>query len=258
MVANLTGLNVQRNKAVVGENAFAHESGIHQDGVLKLRETYEIMDPRDIGVPESKLVLGKHSGRHALGQRVQDLGYQVDVGTLDKVYDEFKDLADRKKEVYDEDIEAILDQVLEQGQRRLWELVRFQVTAGTEAISMAAVELRDSSGYQAMQAAYGDGPIDACYTAIQMITGVQVSLEEFATRSVTRGKDAQGEVSVQVRHHDRKVRGRGLSTDVVEAAVFAYLSAINRIKTIDVKTVKATTMNGDETDTQPQPQLAQP
>lgn len=229
MVSNLTGLQVQRNKAIVGENAFAHEAGIHQDGMLKHRDTYEIMDPRDIGVPESKLVLGKHSGRHALSERIIALGYTIDEPVLERVYDQFKELADRKKDVYDEDIEAILDQELERG-RSLWELVKFHVTAGTDETSVAMVKLRDSSGEVRMQAAYGDGPIDACYTAIQLITGVTVSLEDYRTRSITLGKDAQGEVTVRINHHGRQVRGRGLSTDVIEAAVRAYLSAINRIK----------------------------
>jgi 2-isopropylmalate synthase len=241
MVSNLTGLHVQRNKAIVGENAFAHESGIHQDGMLKNRNTYEIMDPREIGVPESKLVLGKHSGRHALGTRISELGFTIDDKQLDKVYERFKQLADRKKDVYDEDIEAILDAMLG-GDVPLWELVKFQVNAGSDETSVALVELRDSSGMQAKHAAYGDGPIDACYSAIQQITGVSVVLEDYETRSVTKGKDAQGEVTVQVNHHGRKVRGRGLSTDVIEAAVKAYLSAINRIKTTEQRRVAATTM----------------
>ncbi len=236
MVSNLTGLQVQRNKAVVGENAFAHESGIHQDGMLKHRGTYEIMDPRDIGVPESKLVLGKHSGRHALADRIVSLGYTVDEATLQNVYEKFKDLADRKKDVYDEDIEAILDQELER-ERALWELSKFQVTAGSDATSVAMVQLRDSSGELRMQAAHGDGPIDACYTAIQLITGVTVALEDYRTRSITLGKDAQGEVTVRLNHRGHKVRGRGLSTDVIEAAVLAYLGAINRIKMRDEESV---------------------
>jgi 2-isopropylmalate synthase len=232
MVASLTGLQVQRNKAIVGENAFAHEAGIHQDGMLKERTTYEIMDPQDIGIPASKLVLGKHSGRHALRQRVIELGYTIDDATVEHVYEQFKDLADKKKDVYDEDIEAILEQQLETN-GQLWELVRFQVTSGTGVIATATVVLQDSSGTQMMDASTGDGPIDACYSAIQRITGVSVTLEEYQTRAITGGKDAQGEVSVQIRHNDRKVRGRGLSTDVIEAAVRAYLSAINRIKTTE-------------------------
>ncbi len=256
MVSNLTGLHVQRNKAIVGENAFAHEAGIHQDGMLKNRNTYEIMDPVTIGVPESKLVLGKHSGRHALGERIADLGYSVDNDTLDKVYETFKALADKKKDVYDEDIEAMLDEQLETG-RRLWELVRFQVTSGTGVIATATVVLRDSSGEERTDASAGDGPIDACYSAIQRITGVSVTLEDYATRAVTGGKEAQGEATVQVRHNDRKVSGRGLSTDVIEAAVKAYLAAINRIKTTEDKLVKATTLNGEEAPT-PGQKAAQP
>ena len=244
MVSTLTGLQVQRNKAVVGENAFAHESGIHQDGMLKHRSTYEIMDPREVGVPESKLVLGKHSGRHALSQRIADMGYTLDEPTLDTVYERFKALADKKKNVYDEDIEAIVEEGLEHG-RSLWELVRFQVVSGTDTIATATVVLRDSSGTVAMDASTGDGPIDAVYSAIQRITGVAVTLEDYTTRAVTGGKDAQGEASIQVRHRDRSVRGRGVSTDVIEAAAKAYLSAINRIRTIEAKSVRATTMNGD-------------
>ena len=260
MVSNLTGLQVQRNKAVVGDNAFAHESGIHQDGMLKHRSTYEIMDPRDIGVPESKLVLGKHSGRHALRERVQTLGYMLDDAALDGVYEKFKALADKKKDVYDEDIEAILDEQLEQT-RKLWELVRFQVTSGTGVIATATVVLRDSAGVERMDAATGDGPIDACYSAIQRITGVSVELDEYATRAITGGKDAQGEVHVRVNHHGRQVRGRGVSTDVIEAAVRAYLSAINRIRTAEERAVGATTMgNGGEDPAthQPPATVAQP
>ncbi len=229
MVSTMTGLYVQRNKAIVGENAFAHEAGIHQDGMLKERTTYEIMDPRDVGIPESKLVLGKHSGRHALGERVKELGYHVDDKMLDKAFSAFKELADKKKEVYDEDIEAILDQQFQTG-RQLWQLVRFQVTSGTNLISTATVVLCDSAGNEQMDAATGDGPIDAVYSTIQRITGVKVTLEDYQTRSITSGKDAQGEVMVQVRHNDHTVRGRGLSTDVIEAAARAYLSAINRLK----------------------------
>ncbi|MEM0914663.1 MAG: 2-isopropylmalate synthase [Planctomycetota bacterium] len=260
MVSNLTGLVVQRNKAVVGENAFAHESGIHQDGVLKHRETYEIMDPRDIGVPESKLVLGKHSGRHALADRIAALGYSIDTDAVAAVYEKFKDLADRKKDVYDEDIEALVDQTLDQT-RNLWEPMGFKVTAGSDETSVAYVRLRDSAGHESKQAAYGDGPIDACYSAIQLATQIPVVLEEFHTRSITGGKDAQGEVTVTISHSGQKVRGRGLSTDVVEAAVLAYVAAINRIKLDDAskKTVPATTLGGDaEPAAEPLEQVSQP
>ncbi|MCC5830697.1 MAG: 2-isopropylmalate synthase [Phycisphaeraceae bacterium] len=239
MVSTFTGLHVQRNKAVVGDNAFAHEAGIHQDGVIKHRQTYEIMDPRDIGVPESKLVLGKHSGRHALRQRLTELGLKIDDDMLERVYERFKQLADQKKDVYDEDIEAIADDLMQQG-RSLWLLERFQVVSGTGVISTATVEMADTTGERRMEAATGDGPIDAIYSAMQKLTGVHVSLEGFETRSVTGGKEAQGEVMVQVRHHDRVVRGRGLSTNVVEAAAKAYLAALNRIKTSEERRVTAT------------------
>lgn len=232
MVSTLTGLHVQRNKAIVGENAFAHESGIHQDGILKERSTYEIMDPLEIGLPENKLVLGKHSGRHAFRERVAYLGYVLDDAGLDKAFTEFKALADKKKDVYDEDIEALLDQQLDQS-RRLWELVRFRVTSGTGEDAMATVVLRDSSGVEKKEAAIGDGPIDAVYSAIQRLTGVTTELLDYKSRAVTVGQEAQGEANIEVKHRDRKVKGRGVSTDVVEAAARAYLSAINRIKTAE-------------------------
>jgi len=232
MVATFTGLQVQRNKAIVGENAFAHEAGIHQDGMLKHRDTYEIMDPRDVGIPESKLVLGKHSGRHAFRERVIDLGFHIDDDVLEKAFHEFKALADKKKDIYDEDIEIILDAQLHI-ERKLWELERFEVASSTGEIATATVVLRDTTDTQRTVSATGDGPIDAIYSAIQEATGVSVTLEDYTTRSVTRGKDAQGEVAVAVRHRDRQVRGRGSSTDVIEAAALAYLAAINRIKTAD-------------------------
>ncbi|MEX0777721.1 MAG: 2-isopropylmalate synthase [Phycisphaeraceae bacterium] len=241
MVSTFTGLHVQRNKAIVGENAFAHEAGIHQDGMLKHRTTYEIMDPREVGIPESKLVLGKHSGRHAFRDRTIELGFSLDDATVEKAFEEFKVLADKKKDVYDEDIEAILEQTL-QSERALWELVRFQVTSGTGVIATATVVLRDSGGQERMDAATGDGPIDAVYSAMQRITGVAIDLLDYQTRAVTVGKDAQGEVTIEVRHNDRKVRGRGLSTDVIEAAARAYVSAINRIKTTEARQVAATSL----------------
>jgi len=238
MVASMTGIHVQRNKAIVGENAFAHEAGIHQDGILKHRQTYEIMDPREVGIPENKLVLGKHSGRHAFRERVIDLGYTLDEPAIDRAFEAFKALADKKKDVFDEDIEAILDQQL-QAERALWELVRFQVTSGTGVIATATVVVRDSTGEERMEADTGDGPIDAIYSAMQKATGVSVSLEDYQTRAITGGKEAQGEVVVQVRHRDRKVKGRGISTDVIEAAAKAYLAALNRIKTSEARRAAA-------------------
>jgi 2-isopropylmalate synthase len=197
--------------------------------VLKERTTYEIMDPRELGIPESKLVLGKHSGRHAFRERVTHLGFDLDEQAIDQAFAQFKALADKKKSVYDEDIEAILDQQMQSG-RSLWELERLTVVSGTGMMSMATVVLRDSAGVQKMDAATGDGPIDAVYSVLQRITGVSLELLDYQTRAVTEGKDAQGEANIQVRHGDRTVRGRGVSTDVIEAAARAYLSAINRIR----------------------------
>ena len=231
MVSSFTGLHVQRNKAIVGENAFAHEAGIHQDGVLKERTTYEIMNPGDIGLPSNKLVLGKHSGRHALRERIEAMGHTIDDATLQQVYEAFKKLADKKKNVYDEDIEALVeDQLDESAGQDTWQLINLQVTSGTGAIPVAAVTLRDASGTEVTDASTGDGPIDAIYSVIQRITGVGVELIDYQIRAVTQGKDAQGEVTVEVRHRDLSIRGRGVSTDVIEASAKAYLSAINRIR----------------------------
>lgn len=234
MVSQLTGLYVQRNKAVVGENAFAHEAGIHQDGVLKERSTYEIMDPRDVGIPENKLVLGKHSGRHALLDRIQHLGYTVDNEILGNIYDAFKKLADKKKNVYDEDIEVLVESALESDVLvETWKLVDYQIVSGTNAISTATVTLTDQSGHIVTDAGIGDGPVDAVYSAIQRITGVTVVLLKYGIRAVTEGKDAQGEVQIEADHNGMRVRGRGVSTDVIEASARAYIAAINRIRSID-------------------------
>ncbi|MEM8739687.1 MAG: 2-isopropylmalate synthase [Planctomycetota bacterium] len=234
MVSGLTGLRVQRNKAVVGENAFAHESGIHQDGMLKNRNTYEIMDPTAIGVPASKLVLGKHSGRAALSDRIRALGYTVDEAALGGVYDAFKTLADKKKDVYDEDIEALLDKTLNR-ERALWSLERYGVSSGSGAAPRAVVVMRDSGGETREAEAGGDGPLDAIFSAIDALTGVEVTLEDYQTRAVTEGGDAQGSATVRLNHHGRTVRGRGVSTDVLEAAAEAYVAAINRIKSAEAR-----------------------
>ncbi|MBI1373440.1 MAG: 2-isopropylmalate synthase [Phycisphaera sp.] len=240
MVSKLTGLDVQRNKAIIGENAFAHEAGIHQDGILKERTTYEIMDPRDVGIPESKLVLGKHSGRHAFRARIEELGYSVDDAAVDRLFTKFKALADRKKNVYDEDIEALLESDLDSASRTdLWSLAYLQVNGGTHPIATATVTITDSSGETRTDASTGDGPIDAIYSAIQRITGVTAELTDYQIRAVTGGKDAMGEVRVELRHHDTRVRGRGVSTDVIEASALAYLAAINRLRSLDYRTAEA-------------------
>jgi 2-isopropylmalate synthase len=231
MVSALTGLLVQRNKAIVGENAFAHESGIHQDGMLKYRETYEIMDPAVVGIPKSSLVLGKHSGRAAFRDRVAQLGYTLPQEQLEAAFFKFKALADKKKEVFDEDIEALVDEQLEVT-HGLWELAGLQVTAGSNTVPTATVTLRDSTGETFTDASVGDGPVDAIYSAIQRLTGVKVSLSDYRIRAVTKGKEAQGEVQIELDHSGRKIRGRGLSTDILEASALAYIAGINRLRSL--------------------------
>ncbi len=234
LVSQFTGLQVQRNKAIVGENAFAHEAGIHQDGMLKHRDTYEIMNPLDVGIPDSKLVLGKHSGRHALNDRIQQLGFTLDPQTLDRVYEAFKTLADKKKDVYDEDIESLIESELESATDiETFKLVNLQVTTGSGTVPTATVTVADASGMHRTQASVGDGPIDAIYSAIRSLTGIHIDLLDYQIRAVSRGKDAQGEVTVEARHRDRRVRGRGLSTDIIESSAMAFIHAINRIKTLD-------------------------
>jgi 2-isopropylmalate synthase len=231
MVSTLTGLTVQRNKAIVGENAFAHESGIHQDGMLKYRETYEIMDPSTVGIPKSSLVLGKHSGRHAFRDRVVQLGYTMTDEQLEPVFAKFKALADKKKEVFDEDIEALVDEQLELS-TRTWELAGLQVTAGSNTIPTATVTLRDREGQTIQDASIGDGPVDAIYSAISRLTGVKASLSGYRIRGVTKGKEAMGEVQLELEENGRKVRGRGVSTDILEASAMAYLGALNRLRSL--------------------------
>jgi 2-isopropylmalate synthase len=228
LVSHVTGIAVQRNKAIVGQNAFAHEAGIHQDGMLKERRTYEIMRPEDVGLSRTELVLGKHSGRHALRQRVRDLGYHLDDEQLQRVFDAFKALADRKKEIYDADVEALAEAELHQGPA-LWTLESFHTTAGTGALPAAAVLLRHRDGRKLQDAACGDGPVDAVFKTIERITGVTVRLRDYQVRSVSVGEDAQGEARVEVEHDDRVVRGLAVSTDIIEASARAFLQAINRL-----------------------------
>jgi 2-isopropylmalate synthase len=212
MVSTLTGLLVQRNKAIVGQNAFAHESGIHQDGMLKYRETYEIMDPAVVGIAKTELVLGKHSGRHAFRDRVRQLGYTLSDEQIEAAFVRFKALADKKKEVFDEDIEALVDEQLELT-HGLWELAGLQVTAGSNTIPTATVTLKDSAGEKQQDASIGDGPVDAIYSAIQRLTGITVKLTDYRIRSVTKGKEAMGEAQVELEHSGKTIRGRGVSTD---------------------------------------------
>lgn len=232
MLSALTGMTVQRNKAIVGRNAFAHEAGIHQDGMLKERSTYEIMRPEDVGVPKTDLVLGKHSGRHALRDRVIGLGYHLADEQVELLFNDFKALADKKKEVYDEDLIVLIEKNMEGGPAP-WQLVSLHTTAGTSVLPTATIAIRRPDGEIVRDAAIGDGPVDAIFKAVERVTGVHANLREFVVRSVTKGKDAQGEVTLEleVESEDQSFRGRAASTDIIEASAEAYVNAVNAIAT---------------------------
>jgi 2-isopropylmalate synthase len=228
LVSHVTGIQVQRNKAIVGQNAFSHEAGIHQDGMLKERSTYEIMRPEDVGLPKTELVLGKHSGRHALRQRVQDLGYHLTEEQLQRVFDSFKVLADRKKVIYDADVEALAEAQMHSGPM-LWTLEAVTCNAGSATIPSAVVALWHQDGTILREAALGDGPIDAVFKAIERITGIEVTLRDYRIRSVSVGEDALGEASVEAEFNGKVVSGRAVSTDIIEASALAFLQVINRV-----------------------------
>ena len=228
LVAHVTGIAVQRNKAIVGQYAFAHEAGIHQDGMLKERSTYEIMRPEDVGLTRTELVLGKHSGRHALRDRVQDLGYHLDEDQLQRVFEKFKELADRKKEIYDADIEALAETEIHRGPT-MWTLENLQAVSG--GVTMATVCLWRQDGQIFKDAAVGDGPVDAVFKTIERITGISVQLRDYHVQSVSVGEDALGEARVEIEHNGRLVRGQAVSTDIIEASAQAFLQAINRLST---------------------------
>ncbi len=226
LVSRTTGFVVQRNKAIVGANAFAHESGIHQDGMLKDRSTYEIMVPEDIGLSGTELVLGKHSGRHALGKHLAALGFTVKDAELDTVYGRFKELCDKKKVVYDDDLMAIMQEQTHQVPEG-YVLDYLHVATGTSTVPTATVRLRKGDEVK-QDAACGDGPVDAALKVIDRISGVDGTLEDFSLQAVTKGEDAVGEVSVRVRYGEQTVQAKGASTDIVEAGANAYLNALNR------------------------------
>jgi 2-isopropylmalate synthase len=228
LVAMLTGYAVPPNKAIVGANAFAHEAGIHQHGVMVERTTYEIMDPRDVGLDGSRIVLGKHSGRHAFVKALSDLGFSLDRERIDKAFGRFKLLADRKIRITDVDLEAIVVDEISSGAAE-HELVSLQVAGGTHLSPTATVRLQ-RAGETIEESAIGDGMIDAACGAIQRAIGVEARLESFNVSSVTGGIDALGDVTIVLATEDgRRATGRGVSTDVVEASARAYLSAANRL-----------------------------
>ena len=228
LVSQVSGFPVQPNKAVIGRNAFRHASGIHQDGVLKERTTYEILNPLDVGVPRSELVLGKLSGRHGLRSRLEELGYVLTNEELDKVHESFKELADKKREVTDRDLIALM------GNERTaiaetYSLEHVQVTCGTGEIPTATVRLSLEDGTLRTDAATGTGPVDAVYQAITRIVGVPNELTEFSINSVTEGIDAIGEVSIRIEQDGKPYIGRGADTDIIVACARAYMNALNRL-----------------------------
>ncbi|MEX2528208.1 MAG: 2-isopropylmalate synthase [Gemmatimonadota bacterium] len=227
LLSRITGMHPQPNKAIVGKNAFAHEAGIHQDGMLKDTTTYEIMSPRMVGVPGSRLVLGKHSGRHALKARYRDLGHELPDDELDRAYRLFKLLADQKKDVLDEDLLTILHHGALQDVPRTFELQELEVTCGGRW-SSARVVLTEGEDLPREARGEGDGPIAAAFDAISQLVDWPVVLEDFQIRANTPGRDAVGEVNLQARIADRTFTGRGASTDVVDASVRAYLHALNK------------------------------
>jgi len=227
LVSRLTGFPVPPNKAIVGSNAFAHSSGVHQDGILKERTTFEIMKPQDVGMQESEIILTSRSGRHALRHRLSELGYELSDDQINKAYERFLRLADKKKQIFNEDLEAIVQDELP-SIPQTFSLDYIQISSGTRFVPTATIGLR--KGDEIIQeAAYGDGPVDAAYKAIDKITGVHVELADYSINAATKGKDAMGEVLVRIRDNGRIIIGRGASTDVIEASAKAYVNAINKM-----------------------------
>ena len=242
LVSNYTGIVVQPNKAIVGANAFAHEAGIHQDGMLKHQTTYEIMRPEDVGVNQTKLVLGKHSGRHALRTRLAELGHSLDEVELDKAFTRFKELADRKKVIVDADLEALIADEFYRP-RDVYLLNDMQVTCGTMGMPTATVRLRGPDGAVHTQASVGTGPVDAVYKAINAIVNVPCELLEFNVHAITEGIDALGEVTVRIQganghtsmdaqsemEYPRVYGGHGADSDIIVASAKAYINAVNKL-----------------------------
>ncbi len=228
MVSTATGILVQPNKSIVGANAFAHSSGIHQDGVLKERTTYEIIDPQDVGIMESKIILTARSGRHALQHRLSELGYAFTDEQISKIYARFLEVADRKKQIYDEDLEIIAADETS-SVHQTWELLHVQVSCGDKLIPTATVSVRDPQGRELVDSCHGTGPVDAVYRAINRIVGMENELIEFSIQSVTEGIDALADVTIRIRRGNDVYTGRGANTDVVVASGKAYVHALNKL-----------------------------
>ncbi len=228
LVSTVTSFPVQYNKAIVGRNAFAHESGIHQDGVLKNAQTYEIMTPESVGVSKNALVMGKHSGRHAFREKLKDLGFNLGENALEDAFKRFKDLADRKKDVYDEDIEALVGDEILTSQDRI-KLVSLSIVAGTKGPQSASITL-DIDGAEHEAEGDGNGPVDAVFNVIKALVPHEATLELYQVHAVTGGTDAQAEVSVRLKSANGEVTGRGADPDTLVASARAYLSALNRLR----------------------------
>jgi 2-isopropylmalate synthase len=228
LVSKITGMVVQPNKAVVGANAFAHESGIHQDGILKEKLTYEIMTPESVGILKSSIVLGKLSGRHAFKERLRELGYRLPETDLERAFIQFKQLADKKREIYDEDIESIVVEEILRMPRR-FKLVYINVVAGNVTVPTATVQM-EVDGKLLQEAGFGDGPVDATFKTIKKITRTKSKLLQFAINAITSGTEAQGEVTVKLEEKGNTVIGQGADTDVIVASAKAYINALNKME----------------------------
>lgn len=233
LVSKITGMVVQPNKAIVGANAFAHTSGIHQDGLLKEKTTYEIMRPESIGLVESQMVMGKLSGRHAFRQRLEELGYKLAETEVNHAFERFKKLADQKKEIFEEDLEVIVSEELSKMAERIV-LKGLQVSSGTDRVPTATVEL-EFDGTHIVKSGTGDGPVDAVYRTIAAMTQTKSKLLMYVVKAITGGTDAQGEVSVRVQEDGRTVTGHGADTDIITASARAYISALNKLAYLATK-----------------------
>jgi 2-isopropylmalate synthase len=228
LVSKITGMVVQPNKAIVGANAFAHQSGIHQDGVLKEKLTYEIMTPESVGITKSSIVLGKLSGRHAFRERLKDLGYRLSDSDLERAFNRFKQLADKKRDIFDEDIESIVVEEILRMPRR-FKLVYINVVAGNVTVPTATVQM-EVDGKLLQEAGFGDGPVDATFKTIKKITRTKSKLLQFSINAITSGTEAQGEVTVRLEEKGNTVIGQGADTDVIVASAKAYINALNKIE----------------------------
>jgi 2-isopropylmalate synthase len=228
LVSSLTGVLVPPNKAIVGANAFSHSSGIHQDGILKFRQTYEIMNPEDVGVEESTLLLTSRSGRHALANRLKHLGHKLNKKQLEDMFVRFKALADKKRYVFDDDLLALVGEKTSEVKDD-FVLEYLSASSGTGVVPTATIRIKKADGHVVQEAACGDGPVDAATKAIDKVTGIKPRLSDYSLRAITSGKDAQGEVTVRLEESGLTFLGRGASTDIIEASAKAYLNAINKL-----------------------------